>query len=162
MLLSIKKRQSCLLSSQKGLATVEALPILIVFILLLSFTLGFFMSIHTGILFNISARTYAFDTFLHRSDLSYWRDTEQYYGKTLGIRIHGVTGDFNSAANLGTYPWPSRPVSFAPFFSPGLNSRSSRPTNACLQQGREGVESKSWICLQIAYGICVNPTCGGN
>lgn len=58
--------------NQKGMAVMEMIPIMIVIILLVNFSIGFFGVIHTGILNSIAARNYAFETFRHRSNLTYF------------------------------------------------------------------------------------------
>ena len=59
------------LQNEKGMAALEIIPIVIIVVLLLSFSFGFFGVIHTGILNSMAARNYAFETFNHRSDLRY-------------------------------------------------------------------------------------------
>ena len=47
------------LKNQRGMATIEVLPLLLVFLMLFSYTLGAFGIIHTGIMHSISARSSA-------------------------------------------------------------------------------------------------------
>ena len=51
------------LKNDHGMAVLEMIPIMIIVVLLLSFSFGFFGLIHTGILNSIGARNYAFETF---------------------------------------------------------------------------------------------------
>src|SRR5690606_25429703 len=70
------------LQNEKGMAILEIIPISIICVLLLSFSFGFFGVIHTGILNSIAARNYAFETFNHRTDLSYFRSNMKDFNST--------------------------------------------------------------------------------
>ncbi|RME18011.1 MAG: hypothetical protein D6797_01290, partial [Bdellovibrio sp.] len=83
-------------TNQKGLATVEALPLLVIFVILLSYALGTWGVVHTAILSSIGARAYAFETFRNRTNLIFHRDIDgspQYYNdpQKWGFRLHRVT-----------------------------------------------------------------------
>ena len=62
------------ISSKRGMAMLELIPIIIVMFLLLGGALGAWGIAHTAILNSISARNYAFFLFNNRSDLSYFKD----------------------------------------------------------------------------------------
>ena len=63
-----------ILKNSQGIAVVEILPLLVVFIALIGLTLGLWGAIHAGILQSIAARNYAFEVintrvhFLHHRD----------------------------------------------------------------------------------------------
>ncbi len=63
------------LKDEHGMAIMELIPIMVILVILINYSLGFFGAIHTGILNSMAARNYAFDTFKHRSNLVYLRDT---------------------------------------------------------------------------------------
>ena len=75
------------LNNQKGVAMVEMLPLLSIFVILFGLTFGLWTSSHSGILQSISARYYAFEVINNRTHFIYHRDTsdpkdgEQYYEK---------------------------------------------------------------------------------
>lgn len=56
------KRQRSSINNEKGMAVLEMIPILVVFVLFINFSLGFFGAIHSGILNSIASRNYAFET----------------------------------------------------------------------------------------------------
>ena len=78
------KRQ---IKNQRGVAFVEMLPLLALFVILFGLTFGFWDSIHRGVLQSIAARHYAFEVINNRSHYIYHRDTQNpkgefgYYGK---------------------------------------------------------------------------------
>lgn len=66
------KRPCHVHNNQKGLATIEALPLVVVFVVLITYGLGLFGFVHTAILHSIGARTYAFETFRNRTNVSFF------------------------------------------------------------------------------------------
>ena len=80
------KKQNFLFN-QRGIAMVEMLPLLFIFVILFGLTFGLWASIHTGMLQSIAARHYAFQVLNNRTHFIYHRDTEEpdgkksYYGK---------------------------------------------------------------------------------
>jgi hypothetical protein len=60
--------------NQKGMAVMELIPIMVILVILINYSLGFFGAIHTGILNSMAARNYAYETFQHRANLVYLRD----------------------------------------------------------------------------------------
>ena len=74
-------------NNQKGIAMVEMLPLLSIFVILFGLTFGLWTGIHSGILQSIAARHYAFEVINNRTHFIYHRDTESpagnksYYGK---------------------------------------------------------------------------------
>ena len=87
-----------ILASEKGLATVETVPMLIIFLVFVAYGIGAFGIVHTGILNSIAARTYAFETFRHRANLRYFRDAiieggVEYYENN---RLHTIQSEVAS------------------------------------------------------------------
>ncbi len=164
------------LMSQRGLAIVEALPLLFVFLILLSFGLGSFGVIHTAILNSIAARTYAFETFRHRSNLNYFRDARQEKISTYvdtANRLHGVQSDMMVGRTDDAFWATERTVSMGLGQKLYLEkSRSDIAThNSVLpgsglaekkkisEQGQGKLEANpTWVILE--YGICLNSRCG--
>src|SRR5262245_47185112 len=81
------------LKSERGMATLETLPLLFIFLYLFAYTLGSFGSIHSAIKYSIGARTYAFETFRNRTNLTYFRDrasdVRNHFRKN-GNRFHAI------------------------------------------------------------------------
>lgn len=152
------------IKSEEGMATIEALPILIIFIMLIAYMLGSFGIIHTGILHSVAARTYAFETFSHRANLTYFRedsDTEHY--SRIGTRFHGVAPE-----NFGLQDGYGRPTqrSISMVMTTGLrNEKNVNVHNELDAQVRDGVRVKETaavnpVWIKVQYGICIDARCG--
>src|ERR1700752_1592500 len=93
----MKKNVLRTINNDSGMATLEAIPLIIVFLVLLAFSFGSFGIIHTGILNSIASRTYAFETFRHRANLIYFRERTA-MGELLHFikhetRVHAVVSE---------------------------------------------------------------------
>ncbi len=164
MNLHTKKRP--LYKSEQGMATIETIPLLIIFLILLSYAIGYFGAIHTGILHSIAARNYAFETFRHRPNLTYFRDRQEprylgFYYQETQVRFHSISSGSADDQFMAT----ERPISV------GLNSsnsekigRDSQTHNnrvpAIASNQRNADESVNPIWVKTSYGICINAACG--
>ena len=147
------KTKPLFLKNQRGVAVVEMLPLLAVFIILFGFTFAFWASIHRGILQSIAARYYAFRVINHRANLLYTRDTKRQrnnisYFKRNGFRWFSVV-DYQE----GESPDPKPTKKRLNLFEGGVGSLSPLPSNA----GRR----VNPIRLKTGYGICIDFSCGG-
>lgn len=160
--------------NEKGMASVEMIPILLMFVLLVNFGLGFFGVIHSGILNSIAARNYAFETFRNRTNLNYLRDEEGsdavYYWND-GFRFHGIV-DEKSKSNV--FMATKRPIKFTdtntqPEKMASVNDHNEKVrkitegkavsqvfTGKTVAEGDAGV-SPVWI--MTSYGICLRASC---
>ncbi len=68
-----------------GMAVREMIPVMIVIVIVLRYTYGFFGVLQSATIQSIAVRNYAFETFRHRSRLSYLREVG-----TLGTRSRAV------------------------------------------------------------------------
>ena len=145
------KKQGFLIN-QRGVAMVEMLPLLAIFVLLFGLTFGFWSSIHSGTLQTISARHYAFEVINNRTHFIYHRDTlapqgnTSYYEKD-GKRFFAVV-EFQPG---GTPNIVAEKKSLSLFDKDSLritgDPQSNRPqTNP--------------IKLKTGYGICIDFKCG--
>jgi len=158
--------KSSLLKNKKGLAMIETLPILVIFLLLISFSLGFFGIVHTSILNSIAARAYAFETFRNRVDLNYFRDfNDPANGRNLytsrGFRFHSINDETKGGGVDGPYA-TTRPLAIGREIQSSNASQTDHNEKIFEIQGRNrtgGVEaSPAWI--MVGYGICLNARCG--
>lgn len=153
------------INQEKGSAILETLPLLIIFMTILGNMWGFFMVVHSGILSSIGARTYAFETFRNRADLTYFRDQEISTGTPLsktdlvnyykvGSRIHSVTQSDNDNK---FYPLVVNYNQFSPAQAKASGSTEDQHNHAAIFRDKrtpdEGVK-KIWI--RSTYGICLN------
>lgn len=153
------------LKNNRGLATVETLPLLLIFLVLMGYHIGAFGIIHTGILHNIAARVYALETFRHRSNLMYFRENNSadvFHYNNLEIRLHAIK---NEKGDLGRYVSATeRPINFG--FINETIGRNSNTHNSVVNDINAGQRNRTdasvnpaWIKVQ--YGICINASCGG-
>lgn len=164
-----------ILRNEKGLATVETIPLLVVFIILLAYSFGSFGVIHTSILNSIAARTYVFETMRGRSDVTYFRDNvhdggapELLHFARKGNRVHGIRQEIkpgDPGSGEDSFKVTERPlrVGFG-----GIPDDPSRATASIHNekiftdvkeqlQTQVGV-SPVWVMTQ--YGMCLNAKCG--
>lgn len=149
--------------NQKGMAIIELIPIMIIILLLFNFSLGFFGVIHTGILNSMAARNYAYETFRHRSNLTYLRegvkggDIVSY--KEEGLRLHATVSDNKKGSDQ--FVATGRPIDF---MSKTEATGSVEVHNSGIYNAIDGKRytagggvSPVWIRPQ--YGICLTPKC---
>lgn len=144
--------------NQKGMATVETVLLLFLFVLFMSFTTGFFSVIHVGILNSISARAYAFEVMRNRSNVTYHRNPVL-VGKAdsmvpVGFRVHGVVRQ-----NSGD-EWKAQEVYISiPKDTADASNPSRRPSTE--SKGLPMPDSINPVFIKTAYGICLDTKCGG-
>lgn len=157
-----------MLKNQEGMAVFEIVPILVVFVLLLNFAIGFFGAIHSGILNSIAARNYALETFRNRANLNYLRDSTDSahdfsYAKT-GYRYHGTVSE-----NSGGKDWVAtkRNLKFSDSRSPAAandasthNTEVIKVTTSARASDVIAEDQFDSIWVRTVYGICLNRLCG--
>jgi hypothetical protein len=153
--------------SESGMATIESLPILIVFLVIASYAIGSFGAIHTAILHSIAARTYAYETFRHRSNLVYFRDnsdipTNFFNYLAVGARVHGI-GSPEHAALSNRFYATERPLAKG-LEGPDVEGRDQATHNVQvlgMPAGGAAMVGVSPLWIMIDYGICLNAACAG-
>lgn len=149
--------------NKKGMATIEALPMLVVFVIFFSYTYGFFSIIHSGILYSIGARTYAFETFRNRSNLTYYRgnnNSGQFnYYSNYGLRYHCTQAGTTDEEFVAE----KRAISIGMQLSPTSSSNAdldihNEKIHALNARNRDIKVNPIWI--KTCYGICVTSGCG--
>lgn len=173
----LKSRKSSLNSS--GMAVVEMIPILIIIVLLINFSLGFFGVIHTGILNSIAARNYTFETFRHRTNLNFFyregsSDTILSDYVKYGFRVHGIAAESRPSGDE-TWTATSRNIAFVRPFGGvdndgkelsiqqrGINSESDLHNNKVFtirDSGSRTLIGAAPVWIRPAYGICIKSSC---
>lgn len=157
------------LKNERGSATVETLPLLLIFVMLISYTLGAFGVIHTGILHSISARTYAFETFRNRANLTYFRDipgTDILHYRNYGNRVHAVLSE--KRVPDATFYVAERPIRIGMESATAGKGRQTASVHlqdthddskVTLGKRNETVEVDP-VWIRVVYGICLNNGCG--
>lgn len=162
MLMANKKSRK----NEKGMAVLEMIPVIIVVMVLLRYSYGFFGVIHAATVQSIAVRNYSFETFRHRSRLGYLRETT-ILPKILykqGMRLHGIRDENSSASNDPEWDVARRDISFPPRKDDvqGATSYSSRLTDqANIKAGKRysDGDGASPVWLSIRYGMCVDFQC---
>lgn len=152
------------MKNEKGMATLEILPLIFVFIFLFAYMLGAFGVVHTAIKFSISARTYAFETFRNRTNLVYFRensstDSRQY--RDNGNRFHAIT------TQGGEFMPTERAIRMGMTIEPGPSRNDITIHNEKVHTADELATGKrnqqvevSPVWIMVSYGICLNAKCG--
>ncbi len=148
----IKLKAWPLLKDQRGVAVVEMLPLLAIFITVFGLAFGFWTSIHSGTLQSIAARRYAFEVINNRSDFVYHRDTKeaanykQYFQKN-GNRFFAVVQQQKN-------PEPKLQAEGKDL------SLFNKKDPMSIEKVRQEGNKVSPIWLKTGYGICIDCKCG--
>ena len=146
---------------QKGMASMEAMASVILYVALLSFSLGFFGVVHSGIVNSIAARNYAFETFNNRTYLKYHRDTGDvlYSNKKNRFRLHAIISEESSSSGDKFTP-TKRYTAFAKVDHKESGDDSHQKIAEDAINGNDD-ESYSFnpVWIKTAYGICLNAVC---
>ncbi len=165
------------LKNQKGMSSIEIIPVLAIFILLVNFSIGFFGVIHSGILNSIAARNYAFETFRNRANLNYLRDCleDPLAGQcdppsnpteysSVGFRFHSIVDEKTTTRTfiptVRAIKFTDRGLAMDPKGVAEHNQKvkliteGKRASEVGIEEGTDPV----WI--KITYGICLNSNCG--
>lgn len=150
--------------NEKGMAIIEAVPLLVIFVVLMSFGLGFYGVIHTATLSSIGARTYAFETFRNRTNLSYFREdssglnvSESKNNSKKGWRFHGIQSE---KFRINRWYPTQRPIALGQAVA-GTNTSPdvhNQQIFAILPRNERVSVNPVWV--MVGYGICLNATCG--
>ena len=140
------------LNNQRGIAMVEMLPLLSIFVILFGLTFGLWTSIHSGILQAIAARHYAFEVINNRTHFIYHRDTKnptgikQYYEKN-GKRFFAIV----EQQNIADLKIIAEKKTLNLFGKDSLRITGD-PSS--------GQPQRNPIKLKTGYGICIDFECG--
>lgn len=160
--------------TERGMAVIEMIPIMIVIVLLVNFSIGFFGIVHTGVLNSIAARNYIFETLKNRSNVEYHRNNKLNY-KSSGNRFSGIVSE--NASGSDNWVPTARRLSWVEFF--GGKSQSGESLNREPASGQasthnqkilgladSGVRNDSVevynVWIRTLYGICMDSKCGDN
>lgn len=153
-----------ILNNRRGLATVESIPLIVLFVMLTAYAMGLWGSIHTAILHSIAARTYAFETFRNRTNLKIFRENAQPDRSNLlsyankGVRFHAVGAE--TRPDKDNFYASRRPLSVG-FPSQQLNATQEDHLKKIFEiQPRNQAVSVGPIWVMIGYGMCLDAGCG--
>lgn len=152
--------------NNRGMATFEAIPMIVIFVMLVGYALGLWGLVHSATLHSIGARQYAFETLRNRTNYMYFRDKPGaiiLHHKNIGYRYHAIT---RNTIDGGNFKAPNLPITVG---KKPVNSelRNLNTTNQDLhnrgifelETRNQKVEfSHAWI--MTGYGLCLNVSCG--
>jgi len=133
---------------------------LIIFLVLISYGMGLFGAIHTGILHSIAARAYLFETIRNRSDVIYFRgqinSLPEHY-KEKGIRISAIKSEKTINDDFVA---SKRRLAVGRVLPDIGNNIENHNTNIHTLSRRSRNIEVSPIWIMIQYGLCVTASCG--
>lgn len=163
------KKRNDVITNERGMATLEVLPLLVIFLYLFAYTLGAFGFVHTSIKYSIAARAYAFETFRNRTNLTYFRDkpgSAKSHYRGIGNRFHGIQA---IGSNTGdTFRATSRAIRMGIPMAPLPSDNDPEIHNQKVhtagelgngQRNQQVEVNPGWV--MVVYGICINKACGG-
>lgn len=152
------------LNNEKGMAILETVPLLVIFVVLTSFGMGFFGVIHTAILHSIAARTYSFETFRQRTNLTYFREdgSGTTVGKSIqfskkGWRYHAVQHETDDR-NL--FVATTRPIALGRAIASTDSKDDTHNLDIFGILPRNVRTAVNPVWVMVGYGICLNAECG--
>lgn len=159
-----------ILRNERGNAMVETVPLLVIFVVLMSFGMGFFGIVHTAVLHSIAARTYSFETFRQRANLYYFREDgsglrpgDSLNFTTKGWRYHAVQNEYDPQSKFVA---TLRPIALGRGTDdsrrPATVDQTEQTHNTTLYgiQPRNQSVQVNPVWVMVGYGICLNAPCG--
>lgn len=168
MLAKLSNKNSPILNN-KGMAVLEMIPVIIVVMVMLRYSLGFFGVIHSATLQSIAARNYSFETFRHRSRLTYLREigAERRSQYLKGVRIHGISDENFTESSSGDAEWvvSRRDITYPPreadlLGSNQFSSRINDQKNIAPARRFTDADGVNPVWISIRYGMCIDFKCG--
>ncbi len=169
----ILKPKKNIINNEEGMAVLETVPLLVVFVILMTYAMGYWGAVHSAILSSISARTYAFETFRNRSNLIKFRQDKNsldFYDvqEKRSFRFHGVVDP--SASESLQFVATRQPISFSDYQineETKETSKDDKTLHAAITQpnGGRSISSLAYgngvnpIWVQIGYGYCLDLEC---
>jgi hypothetical protein len=151
------------LRNEKGLAILETVPLIVIFIVMISFGMGFFGIIHTAALHSIAARTYAMETFRNRANLYYYREDGSGLDRPFNFftkkwRYHAVQHESDPR---DFFVATTRQISMGSNSVPAGDSAKETHNQGVYQilpRNEKISVNPAWI--MVGYGICLDAQCG--
>lgn len=150
-----------IISNNKGFAMLESVALAVVFVVMIAYGVGMFGVIHSGTLNSIAARTYAWETFNHRANVTFFRDNrtsdavKQHYAN-YGFRVHAVTTEKSMDRQL--YATSRNIAMFRD--NEVLNNEASYHVALTDANAIREFREVNPVWIKTLYGICLDSTCG--
>jgi hypothetical protein len=153
-----------ILRNEKGFAMLESIPLIVLFVVLTSFGLGFFGMIHTAVLHSIAARAYTFETFRQRANLYYFREDGSGLTRPINFsrkqwRYHAINHESDPR---DLFVATARPIAIGRSTAAADASVDTHNQQIFQLQPRNERVSVNPGWVMVGYGICMNAQCGNN
>lgn len=141
---------------------LESIPLIVIFMILTSFGMGFFGLVHTAVLHSIGARTYAFETFRQRANLNYFREDGSGLTRPINYskkqwRYHAVQHESDPRERFVA---TARPIAIGRSTAAADASQDTHNQQIFQLQPRNERVSVNPAWVMVGYGICLNASCG--
>lgn len=154
--------------NQKGMAILETVPMIFIFIALTGFTLGFYGVTQRMILSSIAARAYGYELIRHRANINYLRDVGTTGpGHSYHVTKSRLFASRSSSGGPNDFIAEKMPIEFPPRAPSGLGSEDAHNTSAyedlsrgALQNRRNTKHLFDQVWIKNSYGICLDAACG--
>ena len=153
------------LKNSRGNAIVETVPLLVIFVVMMSFGMGFWGVIQTATLNSIAARTYAFEVFRQRTSIVFHREdgTGVNPSKALnyskkGWRYMAINHEKDQREKFVA---TTRPIALGKSVTNSDTTEATHNVEIYSMLGRNERTSVNPVWVMVGYGICLNVTCGG-
>jgi hypothetical protein len=158
MMKVLRTKKQKRLANEEGYAIFEAVTFLTAFLVFAVYVIDLFTAVHTGIVNSIAARTYAFESFQHRSNLSWLRqeDAGNNPSSTL-VNFSFEHARFHSVVE----ETPSQDDSNIISVGRTLTQASTDGNNngATDQATNQKYKTTNVIKIKAGYGICLDSRC---
>lgn len=160
--LNISKKKNRL-QDERGFAVIESIAMIVLFLTMIGYTIGFWGVIHTATLQSIASRNYAMEIFRHRSNLWYFRGNsanDLHYHK-YDSRIHGTNSDLLEAVGKRQMATERRVAMFVENEATGRSANDHNKAMENVQFGkRNSAISLDPVWIKVQYGLCLTAACG--
>ncbi|MBX3020615.1 MAG: hypothetical protein KF799_02970 [Bdellovibrionales bacterium] len=157
-------RAAHILKSQKGMAIIETVPLLVIFVVLMSFGMGFFGVIHTAVLHSIAARTYSFETFRQRTNLYFFREDGSGTNASTAINFTKKGWRFQAVQHetddRKRFVATTRPISLGRAIAATDTNEETHNKDILSLLPRNQRVAVNPVWVMVGYGICLNAKCG--
>lgn len=148
---------------QRGMAVIESISLIIIFLTLFWYSIGFWGVIHTAVLQSIASRNYAFEIFRHRTHLWHFRSNKpsplRYH--SVEARLHSTNTDVTDGNDSRQYATERRIAMFNDNEAVGRTNNEHMNARSDIKPGERNTSiSLDPVWIMVQYGICLTAKCG--
>jgi hypothetical protein len=152
--------------NERGIALLESVPLLVIFVMLMSFGMGLFGVVHTAVLHSIAARAYSFETFRQRANLHYFREDGSGLNPSTAMTFHKKGWRYQAVQHesdqRNLFIATVRPIALGNRQPAGDATEQTNNVSVGQITGRNEKISVNPVWVMVGYGICMDANCGDN